>query len=93
MANWGDGVSASCLLALLDLSSAFDTVDHEILLRRLEVSYGLQGTALSWFTSYLNGRTWFIRCRASRSNPALLGRLWSSARFCPWADLVCSLHG
>ena len=77
------------LLVLLDLSSAFDTVDHEILLRRLEVSYGLQDTALSWFTSYLNGRTWFIRCRASRSNPALLG----SSRFCPRADLVCALHG
>jgi len=61
------------LLALLDLSSAFDTVDHKILLRRLEVSHGVQGTALSWFTSYFNGRTWFIRCRASRSNPALLG--------------------
>jgi len=61
------------LLALLDLSSAFDTVHHEIVLRRLEVSYGLHGTALSWFTSYLNGRTWFIRRRASRSNPALLG--------------------
>ena len=56
------------LLAPLDLSSAFGTVDHEILHCRLEVSYGLQGTALSWFTSYLNGRTWFIRCRASRSN-------------------------
>jgi len=59
------------LLALLDLSSAIDTVDHEILLRRLEVSCGLQGTY--WFTSYLNARTWFSRCRASRSNPTLSG--------------------
>ena len=57
---------------MLDLSTAFDTADHEIPLRRLEVSYGLRGTALSWFTSYFNGRMWFIRCRASRSNPALL---------------------
>jgi len=60
------------LLALLDLLSAFDIVDHEIL-RDLEVSCGLQGTALSWFTSYLNGHTWFIRCTASTSNHALLG--------------------
>jgi len=60
------------LLALLDLSSAFDTVDHEILFRRLEVSYDLQGSSLSWSTSYLNVCMWFIHCRASRSNPALL---------------------
>ena len=45
------------LLVLLDLSAAFDTVDHRVLLRRLEVTYGITGTALQQFRSYLTGRT------------------------------------
>ena len=49
-------------LTLLDLSAAFDTVDHASLLRRLSMSYGLDGAILSWFRSYLGGRTQFVRC-------------------------------
>ena len=45
------------LLVLLDLSSAFDTVDHEVLVRRLEVTFGIADTALQWFRSYLAGRS------------------------------------
>jgi predicted DNA-binding protein len=54
-------------LALLDLSAAFDTVDHATLLRRLDVSYGIRGRVLAWFTSYLDGRCQFVRCGASKS--------------------------
>ena len=43
-------------LALLDLSAAFDTVDHCSLLRRLCVSHGISGAALSWISSYLTDR-------------------------------------
>ena len=41
----------------LDLSAAFDMVDHCILIRRLEYTYGISGRALDWFESYLSNRT------------------------------------
>ena len=45
------------MLLLLDLSAAFDTANHEILLKRLNSKISICGTALDWFRSYLTNRT------------------------------------
>ena len=56
----------SVLLVLLDLSAAFDTINHNILLRRLS-GYGLSGDVLAWLTSYLCNRTCVVRVKSGVS--------------------------
>ena len=48
------------VLVLLDLSAAFDTVDHDILIERLENWIGLSGPVLNWFRTYLTDREYFV---------------------------------
>ena len=56
-------------LVLLDLSSAFDTIDHTILLQRLSRGLGISGTALKWFCSYLHVRKQTVLIGDSTSPP------------------------
>ena len=52
---------------------AFDTVNYDILLYKLE-HYGIRGTSLGWFTSYLNGRSQYISCNnTSEIKPTVCG--------------------
>ena len=60
------------VLVLLDLSAAFDTVDHQILLHRLQSRFGVTGVVLDWFTPYLTGRHQCVTINDTCSNPKLL---------------------
>lgn len=56
------------VLLLLDLPAAFDTVDHGILIHRLESRFGIKGKALQWFRSYLENRLQYVCINGSNSS-------------------------
>ena len=67
-ADQGD-VSALCLL---NLTAAFDTVDHDLLMLRLERQFGLRGVVLQWFGSYLSDRTFQVVFRSGTSSVVII---------------------
>ena len=59
------------ILVLLDLSAAFDTIDHDILIHRLEKLVGLSDSVLNWFRTYIKGRKFYVRLGDHVSKKAL----------------------
>ena len=88
------------VLVLLDLSSAFDTIDHTALLRRLEVRYGINQTVLKWYKSYLSNRTQQVMIGDALSlekdlsygapQGSVLGPLLFALFFAPLEDVILS---
>ena len=86
------------VLVLLDLSAAFDTVDHHILLNRLRHLVGLSGTVLNWFCSYLTDRRFYVSMDACSSEiheigcgvpqGSILGPLLFNLYMLPLGDVI-----
>ena len=77
----GDDVS---VLTLLELSSTFDTIDHNILLHRLQSLYGISGTVLSWFESCRTERTQTVIIHWSFGGKSVHSRISSLLRWSAW---------
>jgi len=86
----------------LDMSAAFDTVDHEILLQRPQSEFGVTDTPLDWLRSYLETRTQFVKLGQHQSatvgldvgvpQGSVLGPLLFAIYCSPVADVIAS-HG
>src|SRR6266568_860832 len=78
-------------LILLDLSSAFDTIDHHILLSRLSSYFEISGLALQLLTSYLQNRTQTV-CIDSKFLTAITSLHRDTSRFCAWSPSFLTLY-
>lgn len=97
-----DNSGGEVILVLLDLTAAFDTVDHSLLLARLQNRFGVGGKVIDWFTSYLNMRKQFIDLGSSVSSPGVLewgvpqgsicGPILFTSYIAPLEDII-SAHG
>ena len=86
------------VLVLLDLTAAFDTFYHGILLSRLRHRFGVTGAALNWLRSYLADRKQLVRIGCDNSSPtsvpfgvpqgSVLGPLLFAAYITPLGDLI-----
>jgi hypothetical protein len=89
------------ILVLLDLSAAFDTISHDVLLRTLHTRIGLSGVALQWIKSYLSNRYQSVKIGNTLSTPkeltygvpqgSVLGPQLFSLYTLPLSDIVCDL--
>jgi len=86
------------VLVMLDLSTAFDTLDHDILISRLRCHFGFSDTVLKWFSSYLSGPTQSVNVGDTTSSPrsvdfgvpqgSILGPFLFSLYMAPLQDIV-----
>ena len=86
------GEGSMTALIILDLSAAFDVIDHPILLKRLEFSFGIKENALTLVKSYLPDRTQYVSV-AKKTSPDVhfgvpQGSVLAPKNYCMYTKLV-----
>jgi len=92
--------SKSAVLIGLDLSAAFDTIEHDIMIKRMETMFGITGTALRWFGTYLREREQYVvvggersartRCEFGVPQGSVLGPFLFSVYVSPISEVITS---
>ena len=95
---WTIDSGEDVILCLLDLSAAFDTIDHTILTNRLEKRFGIIDDALKWFISYSQSRSQSVTINSATSPPkplstgvpqgSVLGPILFTLYMSPLGDLI-----
>jgi len=90
----------AAVLIGLDLSAAFDTIDHDTLINRLQSVFGVTGVALEWIEAYLRGRSQYVKIGSERSlrtpcdigvpQGSVLGPFLFSIYVSPISDIISS---
>ena len=75
----------------LDLAKAFDTVNHSILLGKLEC-YGIRGIPLLCFKHYVSNRKQYVQYNGLDSLMISGHNMWGSTGVCPWPTSIFDLH-
>ncbi len=78
------------LLVLFDLSASFETIDHDILIDRLQNYTGIQGQALRCFRSYLSNHYYFVYLNGESHQ--LSPKVWSTTMICPRSFAIFNIH-
>ena len=95
-------VQSVVILAALDISATFDTLDHTTLINRLEHIFGITDVALRWINSYVSERLQFVAIEQSKSNVtrcefgvpqgSMLGLILFPLYIAPVANVLSSFH-
>ena len=78
-------------MMLIDLQKAFDTIDHDTLLKKLS-AIGFSNHTIDWFKSYLSNQLFRVNLKNCYSDPSNIYYMWGTTRVHSWTSTVSHIR-